>query len=301
MSLHAITNPDKIIYPKHAITKLQVANYYQSVNSYMLPLIHDRPLTLQRFPHGIGSSISFFQKNVPDYFPASIERLNIPNKSKDGSTLYPVCNNLTALWDLINEYCFVIHAWLATKAALDKPDRLIIDLDPSGEDFNFETVKVVAKDLKVVFEKLHLSSFVMTTGSRGLHVVVPLDATTSFDEVRSFAHTLVDWFNTQHPTTTTTNIHIKERKNLIFLDVARNAYGQTGIAPYSVRAHEDAPIATPLHWDELDDIKLTSRTYTLSNIEKRLVTVNNPWTTINHHKGSIKHASQKLNALMNRL
>ncbi|MCL4379900.1 non-homologous end-joining DNA ligase [Candidatus Dependentiae bacterium] len=287
-----ISHPDKVIYPADNITKEQIAAYYQLVSKLMLPLIADRPLTLQRFPHGIAGDVHFFQKNVPDYFPDWIERLTVANKSDTGSTRYVICNNISTLLYLVNEGCLTFHAWLSKKNNLDYPDRLIIDLDPGST--RFSQVKQVAQDLRILLEQVELTPFIMTTGSQGLHIVVPLDAQADFATTRAFIQQLLRHYQEQHSRITTMEMHIEKRAGKIFLDSLRNAFGQTGVAPYSLRPYPGAPIATPLHWEELDDPALISQRYTLTTIAVRLRTVENPWRNINRYKGSIVRAAKLL-------
>lgn len=290
-----ISHPDKILYPADKITKQEVVEYYQKISAYLLPLIADRPLTMQRFPHGIAGDVHFYQKNIPEYFPSWIERLDVSNKGVAGTTHYVICNNVSTLLYLVNQSCLTFHAWLSHKERLNNPDRLIIDLDPGEQSFS--TVKEVAKDFHQLFNEVGLTSFVMTTGSQGLHVVVPLDAQADFDTSRAFAQDIASYYQEQHPTITTMEMHIKDRKGKIFLDTLRNAFGQTGVAPYSLRPYPGAPVATPLAWQELEERTLKSQSYNLHNIAQRMEHVQNPWRDINRYKGSVHKATKLLQKL----
>lgn len=290
-----VSNPDKLIYPKDKITKAEVVAYYQMIAPYMIPFIKDRPLSLQRFPNGIDEE-GFFQKNAPDYYPAWIERCPIESRGEERTINYVICNKKDTLLYLVNALCLTFHPWLSKKKKLNYPDKLIVDLDPSKK--GFAEVKKIALDLKDIFEQLSLTPFVMTTGSRGLHVVVPLDAKTDFDRTRSFAQRLLHWYQEEHSNITTMEMSIKKRGTKIFLDALRNAYAQTGVAPYSLRPYKGAPIATPLAWQELADSKLTSQTYNINNIEQRLKKIKDPWAAFNRTKGSIARAEKLLDKLI---
>ncbi len=288
-----LRNRDKILFPQSKITKGELVDYYIRIADTMLPYVKNRPLTMMRFPNGIGKE-GFYQKDAGDYFPDWIARKPI-TKQDDGLVNYVVCNNAATLVYIANQGSITQHVWLSRIDKLDYPDKLIFDLDPSGN--NFSLVRAAAKKLKKLLEDLGLVPFVMTTGSRGLHVVVPLKRTENFDTVRAFARDVAESLVRQDSEHLTIEMRKEKRGTKIFIDFLRNAYGQTGVAPYSVRAKEDAPVAAPLKWPEVDKSSLRSDSYTIKNIFTRLGKVGDPWQGMMHSARSIKLAHKKLQKL----
>jgi len=258
-----ITNKDKILFPKSKITKEQYIDYYRKIAKKILPLIRDRPITLQRFPEGIKGQI-FFQKKVMDYYPKWIKTISVKRQERT-SIKMAVINNLDSLLYIANQVG-VIHIWLSKVDKLDIPDRLIFDLDPPKN--NFSKVKEAAKDLKKLLDLLKLPSFLMTTGSKGLHVVVPIKREKTFDEVREFAKKIALVLSNQNPKKYTIETRKEKRKGRVFIDYLRNSFAQTQVAPYSIRSIENAPIATPIEWKELSK-NINSQSFNIKNILKR--------------------------------
>lgn len=244
-----ITHPEKILFPKKKITKGQVALYYESVAEKMLPFLKDRPLSLVRFPSGIKKQ-GFFQKNAGDYFPDFIKRVEI--ETEEGSNIQVVCNNIKSLVYLANQNTVEFHTWLSKKDILRKPDKVVFDLDPPKN--SFERVKQGAGILREYLSRKDFDPKLMTTGKNGLHVYYSVRRGKDFDrvkeEVREYAEELVQ----EHPDLFTTNIRKNQREGKIFLDYLRNAYAQTSVCPYSLRANETAGIATPIEWEDLDGL-----------------------------------------------
>lgn len=284
----AITHPEKIWFPKEKITKLEVVNYYHDIASVMVPHLKDRPISMHRFPDGITKE-GFYQKEASDYFPSWIKQVTV--KKEGGVVHHVVCNDQATLVYLANQAVLTPHVWLSRAKKIDFPDRMIFDLDTESKDFTI--VRTTALMLKDFFESLNLIPFVMTTGSRGLHVVVPLKPVAEFDGVRSFAKQVADYCALQDPKNLTTEVRKDKRRGRLFLDIARNAYAQTAVAAYSVRARPGAPVATPLTWEEVDDKKLTSQRYTIKNIFKRLEKINDPWLSIDKHARTLTVAQKK--------
>ena len=250
-----VTNPDKILFPKAKLTKTDLIKYYQKVAPIMLPHIRGRPLTMNRFPSGVQGEL-FYQKDAPDYFPDYIA-LQPVKRSSGGIINYPLINNAAALVYLANYVC-VLHVWLSKEPKINYPDRMIFDLDPSP-GVSFTTVKWAAKEVKTVLESLGLPVFLMTTGSRGLHVVVPLKRSYLFDEIREFAQEIARYLIEKYPSKLTLKLKKSDRGKRIFVDTLRNAWGATAVAPYAVRAKEGAPIATPLKWSELSALTTSQK------------------------------------------
>lgn len=267
-----LTNKDKVMFPNSRINKKQVFHYYENIANTMLTYLKNRPLTMQRFPQGIEEG--FFQKNAPDYFPGWIPTVLV--KKLDGWVKHIVCNSRDTLLYLVNQYVLTFHVGLSKVEKIDYPDKLIFDIDPPKE--NFQLAIKAAKALRLLLEeKLELKAYVMTSGSEGLHIAVPLIANQNFDEVRHFAKLIANYICNNNPTEFTTTIKKTKREGKLYIDFLRNSYAQTSVVPFSIRALEHAPVATPLYWDELNDPKLHAQYYTIDTIFKRLEKVGNPW------------------------
>jgi bifunctional non-homologous end joining protein LigD len=270
-----ITHPDKLMFPGQKISKWDLAKYYQRVAEFILPFTRDRTLTLHRFPNGIEGK-SFYQKKAAKYFPRWIERVDIPVKEKDNrKQTQIVCQNVETLVYLANQAVITPHIWLSKIDDLQKPDKLIFDLDPSGGDFG--QVRQAGLAIKSELDKRSVPSVVMTTGSKGAHVLVPLKPGASFDKVRAYAKDLADELAEAQPNKFTTEISKDKRGGRIFLDYLRNSFGQNSVTPYSLRARQGAPVATPLTWEEFEDGNLNSQTFNYQNIFKRLEKSPEPW------------------------
>lgn len=262
----------KILFPADSISKGDVIDYYSKIAKIMLPHLKDRPLMLQRFPDGIVES-GFYQKNVSDYFPKWMQRAELAKKN--GTVVHPLCNNTASLVYLADQAAITFHSWLSRKDKPNIPDRMIFDLDPKGDDF--EPARNAAIRLHDLLAELKLTSFAMTTGSRGLHVVVPLHRKEDFDSVRDMARKIAAQLMNKYPDAYTLEQSTDKRKGRLFIDTNRNAYAQTAVAPYSLRAKQGAPVATPLRWDELESESLDAGFYTISNIFRRLGAMEDPW------------------------
>lgn len=280
-----LSNLDKVLFPDDGFTKGDLIDYYQRIAPTILPHLADHPLSLQRFPNGIQAE-GFYQKEIPDYFPDWIRRVSVEVKEDQTRQDQVVCDNVETLVYLANQACLTLHPWLSRADKLNHPDKLIFDLDPPGDDF--ETVRFAAGRLREMLQEMGLVPFVMTTGSKGLHVVAPLDRSADFDEVRAFVRQLADELARQEPERLTTETRKEQRQGRVFLDYLRNAYGQTGVVPYTVRAKPGAPVATPLEWAELANPRLHSQRYTLRNIFQRLGQKADPWQDMRDHARALK-------------
>lgn len=289
-----LTNQTKILFPDNGITKGDLVNYYAKIAPYMLPYMKNRAVTMHRFPDGIDGQ-DFYQKDISDYFPAWIK--NVVIAKQGGKNNYVVCNNIETLVYLANQACITPHIWLSRIDKLDYPDRMIFDLDP-GKDNAFGVVRNAAQALHEILTTLKLTSFVMTTGSRGLHIVVPLNRQADFDTVRAFARDVAMLAVSNNPKDFTIEPRLNKRHGRLFIDTTRNAFAQTGVAPYAIRAKPGAPVATPISWDELENSKLTAHTYTIKNIFKRLEKQEDPWLKIHTIKQSLKTARKNLDGLL---
>ncbi|NHA14665.1 non-homologous end-joining DNA ligase [Thioalkalivibrio sp. XN279] len=290
------SNTDKVLFPDAGITKGGLIRYYRAIAPVILPHLKGRPLTLHRFPDGIDEE-GFYQQQAPDYFPDWIATRHAAraDDGAQGPVEHILCNNEATLAYLANQGTITLHGWLASVPKLRTPDKLVFDLDPPGEDF--EPVRQGARWVAALIEQLGLQPFVMTTGSRGLHVVAPLKPDLGFDEVRDLARAMADWLAAQHAEELTVAQRKNKRRGRLYLDVMRNAYGQTSVAPYAVRALPGAPVAAPLALDELGDKRLHPQRWHLKNILRRLGQKDDPWQDIRRHAGSARRARRELKRL----
>ena len=289
-----ITHKDKILFPNSKIIKHDLMVYYEKIANYLLPYLKSHPLTMQRFPNGITED-GFFQKNASQYFPDWIKTEEI--RKVGGWVNQVICDNKETLLYLVNQYVVTFHISLSTIDHMEYPDKLIFDLDPPKEDFALAIEG--AKALKILLENdLGFKSFLMTTGSKGLHVIVPLKQKEDFNEVHTFAKSISNHIAMQNPTKFTTAIRKNKREGRLYIDYLRNSYGQTSVAPYSVRAIENAPLATPINWSELDDEKLNAQFCNIKNIFKRLEQIEDPWKDFSTSGKRIKNARKKFELLV---
>ncbi len=276
-----LTNLNKTIFKD--LRKGDLVEYYGKISKLMLKHIVDRPISMFRFPNGVGKE-SFFQKNVPDYFPKWIKTKAIKHKS--GTTKYVICNDKPTLIYLANQVT-VPHIW-TSKVTLGYPDIMIFDLDPSKEGEN-TALHRVAFHLKFFLEELGFTPYIMTTGGKGFHIHVPIKEDSTHEEVREFAGKIAGVFTNYYPETTT-EIMKARRGDKIFIDVNRNSSQQTAVAPYAVRANEKATIAMPIFWEEVETVE--PQTFTLDTVEDRLAV--DPWQDFFKKKVSIKKVQKEL-------
>lgn len=266
-----ITRPNKLLFPD-GITKADLARYYDHVAFAMLPHVAGRPLNLERFPDGIEGH-RIIQQHASAHFPSWIRRVEVP--SRDGTVEHVVARDAATLVYLAGQACITFHRWLSRSDRLDRPDQLVIDLDPSGDDP--DAVRHAALILGELMRELGLEPWAMTTGSRGYHVVVALKRRANSDSVREFARGLAQLAAAREPRTFTSEQRKAKREGKILIDVLRNAYAHTSVAPYSVRPRPRAPVATPLHWDELEDRATHPNRWTLGSVPQRLDREGDPW------------------------
>ena len=259
-----ISSTDKIIFPKKKITKGDMVSYYDRIAPHMLPYLKNRPLTLHRFPGGIEES-GFYQKNASDYFPDFIKRINI--ETEEGTNTQILCNDKKSLVYLVNQGTVAFHIWLSKKDKLRQPDKLIFDLDPSED--NFEKIKDGAKVLRKILRKKNIDPSLMTSGKSGLHLYYKIRRGKDFDRVKEMARKIAEEAEKQEPDLFTTQIRKDKRDGKIFVDYLRNAYAQTAVCPYSLRATQEVGVATPIEWEELSRVKSASE-YNFENIFRRI-------------------------------
>jgi bifunctional non-homologous end joining protein LigD len=269
-----LTHPDRVLYEQMGTTKLDLARYYEAIQDWILPQLANRPLSLLRCPGGQEDGC-FFQKHPREAIPGDVPRTEITEK--DGTTAtYVYVRTLADLIGLVQAGTLELHPWGSRVDAVDKPDLIVFDLDPSP-GVNWREVLRVARNLRERLEQLGLTVFVRLTGGKGLHLVVPLKRRSGWDEVKAFARAVCDAQARDEPKRLTANMAKARRGGRIFLDYLRNGRGATAIASYSTRAHPDAPIAVPLRWDELDASR-HSDDYHVDNLPRRLAALRaDPW------------------------
>jgi bifunctional non-homologous end joining protein LigD len=275
-----ISNPAKLLFPADGITKADLAAYYAEIAPAMVPHVRDRPLNLWRWNAGIDKPV-VVQQEIPKGAPEWVRRAEVARR-KGGSVVHAVGGESATLVWLANQNCITPHAWTDRVDSVGVPDRLVFDLDPPDEDpaSHFPAIRAGALELGIVLRELGLEPFAMTSGSRGIHVVAPLRRRARADEVRATAGELAERLAARRPDELTTFWRKEKRGGRVLVDVARNTYAQTTVAPYAVRALPGAPVATPLAWEELEDPDLHPRRWTLATVTGRVAERGDPWAGI---------------------
>jgi bifunctional non-homologous end joining protein LigD len=258
----------------------------------MLPYLRDRPVSMHRFPDGVDSG-GFFHKDVPDHFPDWVRRVRV--RKAGGSVTHAVVSDAKTLVYLADQACITPHVWLSRSDRLDRPDRLVFDLDPSSDDFG--AVRTAALALGDLLDELELPRFAMTTGSRGIHVWVPLRRRHGFDQVRAFARDVAAMLAARHPDLVTIEQRKQKRGRRVLIDVMRNAYAQTAVPPYAVRPRGQAPVAVPLRWKELSSSRLRPDRWTIREVFRRLGRQEDPWRGMGSHPRTLTRARDRLDLL----
>lgn len=267
-----LTHPDKVLFPDDGITKQDLAAYYEAVADVMLPHLRRRPITMERFPEGIGGQ-GFLQKNVVKGFPDWLKRVETP-KQDGGTVHYPIANDRRSLRWLANQNTVTLHVWPSRAPRLDRPDLCLLDLDPGRDDA--EALRTVALAVRDAIAERRLPSYVKTSGSRGFHVAVPLGARATFDRSSSLAEEIAAEVVRRHPDLATRAFSKADRGGRIYLDTARNRQGATFAAVYTVRARPGAPVSAPCTWREVEN-GIGPQAITLTGIAARLAEVGDLW------------------------
>ena len=268
-----ITHPDRTLFPEDAITKGDLARYMESVADWILPHVADRPLTIVRCPEGTSGQC-FYQKHWTASLPDDIEYVSI--KEKDGTGKYLVVRDVKGLISLIQISALELHPWGSKIDRLENPDRIVFDLDP-GPDVAWDLVCQGARDVRMTLEELGLASFVRTSGSKGLHVVVPLARRNDWDEVTGFAHAIASGLAKHAPDHFVANMRKALRKGKVFLDYLRNQRGSTAVASYSPRTRTGCPVAVTLDWNEIDGLS-GGNAFNIRTVPARLAKLRkDPW------------------------
>jgi bifunctional non-homologous end joining protein LigD len=285
-----ITHPEKVLFPDDGITKGELAAYYEAVAPIMVPLIRARPITMERYPNGIGQK-GFFHKDVSKGFPAWLERVEVPKK--DGTVHHPIVRDTRSLVWMANQNCITPHVWVSRAPKLYQPDICVFDLDPSKED-ELDVLRAATLGLRDLLDELGLPSWVKTSGSKGFHIVVPLDGKTKMGEVARFAHIVGTMLIRRDPKHLTQEFSKADRGGRIFVDTGRNGYSATFAAPYAVRAKAGAPVSAPCSWEEIERGEVAPRTFTLRGMAQRVAGVGDLWADMPKRKRSLRRPIERL-------
>jgi bifunctional non-homologous end joining protein LigD len=286
-----LSSTGKVLFPADGITKGDLIEYYQDMAGRMLPYFRDRPVTMMRYPDGINGP-RIVQKNTPDYFPGWVSRTEV--KKEGGTVRHVLADKPATFVYLANLACIELHVFLSRADRLDRPDQLVVDLDPTGSR-GFDHARRCALSLRSLLEdELGLTTYVKTTGGRGLHVHVPLDRREGFDEVREFARDAARVLAVRHPDAITVEPRKDKRGDRVYADVMRDAYAQTVVAPYVVRGRPGALVATPLHWDEVEDTSLAPDRFSMRTIAGRLDRTADPWAGMSRRRYGLAGPRRRL-------
>jgi bifunctional non-homologous end joining protein LigD len=270
-----ITHPEKVLFPDDGITKGELAEYYDSVAPILVPHICGRPITMERYPAGIGDK-GFFHKDVSKGFPEWLERAEVPKK--DGVVRHPIVTDARSLRWIVNQNTITPHVWSSRVPALYYPDVCIFDLDPSTDDQ--ERLRDAALAVRDFLAGIGLKSWVKTSGSKGYHIAVPLDGRTNMGEVSGFAHRVGSILVERHPDRLTQEFSKIDRGDRIFVDTGGNGYSATWAAPYAVRAKPGATVSAPCTWEEVEGGTVGPRTLTLRKMMQRIDDVGDLWASV---------------------
>ena len=289
-----ITHPEKIMFPDDGITKGDLAAYYEAMAPMLLPHIKGRPLTMERYPAGIGKK-GFWQKDVSKGFPEWLERVKVPKK--DGSVHHPVITDERSLMWVTNQNTITQHVWISRAPDLYYPDVCVFDLDPSRED-EPDVLRTAALALRDLLGELGLPTWVKTTGSKGFHIVLSLDGKTKMGDVARFAHVVGTLLTRQHPEYLTQEFSKADRGGRILVDTGRNGYSATFAAAYTVRAKPGAPVSAPCTWDEIEKGSVGPKSFTLRTMKQRIDAVGDLWSGMRKSRRSLTRAVQRLKKMV---
>jgi bifunctional non-homologous end joining protein LigD len=287
-----ITHPEKVLFPDDGITKGELAAYYERIAPIILPHIRNRPVTMERFPAGIGRK-GFLQKDVSKGFPEWLRRVEVPKK--DGVVHHPIVTDTQSLLWLANQNSITPHVWTSRAPNVYYPDLCVFDLDPSVEDSDM--LRAAALAVRNLLDELGLPSWVKTSGSKGYHIAVPLDGKANMGDVEKFAHGVGSLLVRRYPTNLTQEFHKVDRGTRILVDTGRNGWSATHASVYAVRARAGAPVSAPCTWEELASGEVGPRTFTLRNMGARIEAVGDLWSEMRTRRRSLKRPLRKLRAL----
>jgi bifunctional non-homologous end joining protein LigD len=287
-----ITHPDKLLFPEDGITKGELAAYYERIAPAMVPHMQGRPVTMERYPSGIGEK-GFMQKDVSKGFPAWLERVSVPKKG--GTVHHPLVSDTRSLLWLANQNCITPHVWPSRAPDLLQPDVCVFDLDPSEEAP--DVLRAAALAVRDLLRELGLPSWVKTSGSKGFHIAVPVDGQADFGEVGSFAHAAGAVLVRRDPQHLTQEFSKAQRRGRIYVDTGRNGYSATFAAAYAVRARPGAPVSAPCTWEEIERGDVAPRTFTLRTMADRMAAAGDLWAGLHAEKRSLRPAAARLDGM----
>ena len=285
-----ITHPDKVLFPDDGITKGELAGYYEAIAPLLLPHINARPVTMERYPAGIGHK-GFWQKDVSRGFPAWLERVAVPKK--DGTVHHPLITDVRSLLWVANQNTITPHVWVSRAPDLYHPDVCVFDLDPSRED-RPEVLRAVTLALRDFLGELGLPSWVKTSGSKGFHIVVPVDGSATTADVARFAHRVGTRLVARDPDRLTQEFSKADRAGRILVDTGRNGYSATFAAAYAVRAKPGAPVSAPCTWDEIERGEVAPRTFTVRTMADRVARVGDIWSDMKRRARSLRRPMERI-------
>jgi bifunctional non-homologous end joining protein LigD len=288
-----ISHPEKVLFPDADITKGDLAAYHALVAPLMVPHLKGRPVTMERYPAGIGKK-GFWQKSVEKGFPSWLERVDVPKK--DGVVHHPIVSDERSLMWMVNQNTITLHVWTSRVPELFHPDICVFDLDPSTDDP--APVRGAAVGLRDLLAELGLPSWVKTSGSKGYHLVVPLDGKSTMEEVERFAHQVGRVFVSHAPNHLTQEFNKVDRKGRIYIDTGRNGYSATFAAAYTVRAKAGAPVSAPCTWKEIENGTVNPNTFTIRNLAARVKKTGDLWADLSKSKRSLTRPAQKLKKML---
>ena len=267
-----LKNLEKYYFPDEGIRKADILDYYIYAAPYLLPHIENKPFSMIHFPHGLGGDKkSFYQKQKPADAPEWLKSVTLPSGNERGSIDWCLVNDAASVLYMVNRAVPEMHTWFSRLPDLTRPDIAVMDLDPSaGSDFG--DVKKIALLYKKLLDELKLKSFPKLSGGSGLHIYIPI-APRPFKEVQTFLLTLSEIVIKEYPGLATAERTVSKRGTRVYLDAIQNASGKTIAAPYSLRVKPGAPVAVPLHWDELKSRSVKPGVYNLKNVRYRLESV----------------------------
>jgi bifunctional non-homologous end joining protein LigD len=287
-----ITHPNKVLFPDDGITKGELAAYYEAIAPVMLPHLSGRPVTMERYPAGIGEK-GFWQKDVSKGFPDWLQRVEVPKK--DGVVHHPVVTDTRSLLWVTNQNTITQHVWTSRTPDLNYPDLCVFDLDPSRDDV--PAVRTAAVELRDLLAELGLPSWIKTTGSKGFHIVVPLDGKTPMGRAARFASAVGTTFVSRAPDRLTQEFSKADRDGRIYVDTGRNGYSATFAAAYTVRARKGAPVSAPCTWEEVERGEVRPDTFKLRTMADRVAAVGDIWADLRRHGYSLTRPIARLDKL----
>jgi len=284
-----ITHPEKVLFPDDGITKGELASYYEAIAPVMLPHILARPVTMERYPAGIGKK-GFWQKDVSKGFPDWLGRVEVPKHG--GAVHHPLVVDARSLLWLANQNSITPHVWTSRATNVYHPDICVFDLDPSEDDA--AVLRSAAVWLRDLLTECGLRTWLKTSGSKGFHIVVPLAGTAPFGDVSAFAQTVATILVNRHPDALTQEFSKADRRGRILVDTGRNGYSATVAAAYAVRARPGAPVSAPCTWDELERGEVGPRSFTLRTMQERIAAVGDLWADMHGRKYSLRRPMERL-------